>query len=251
MECVGFIVTFQRGAEWAATGKVTQKVPGDFPASNKDFSFSSDVRRWKGFRPPSLKTILQKAATYEYGQNEEILSQLRDYIQSHRNSSESRRDCEKQLLSLLKSNATLAAKMTVCRNLRVIGSETSVPVLEKMLIQKNTSDMARYALEKIPGVSVNRALVKGLAKSNGNVRIGIIASLGQRRVSDSVPALGKLIHDSDSATAVAATTALGQVANPEAVKVLEMAMTKTQGQLQIQVAASLLKCAGQFHVQKN
>jgi type 1 glutamine amidotransferase len=31
MRCVGFIVTYQRGAEWSATGKVTQKVPPDFP----------------------------------------------------------------------------------------------------------------------------------------------------------------------------------------------------------------------------
>ena len=31
MECVGFIATLQRGTEWAATGKVTQKVPADFP----------------------------------------------------------------------------------------------------------------------------------------------------------------------------------------------------------------------------
>ncbi|HEV3022903.1 MAG TPA: ThuA domain-containing protein [Pirellulales bacterium] len=32
MRCVGFIVVLQRGAEWAATGKVTQKsVPDDFP----------------------------------------------------------------------------------------------------------------------------------------------------------------------------------------------------------------------------
>ena len=30
-ECVGFIVTFLRGAEWAATGKVTQEIPKDFP----------------------------------------------------------------------------------------------------------------------------------------------------------------------------------------------------------------------------
>ena len=28
---VAFIVTFQRGTEWAATGNVTQKIPGDFP----------------------------------------------------------------------------------------------------------------------------------------------------------------------------------------------------------------------------
>jgi len=33
--CVGFITTLQRGVEWAATGRVTQKVPDDFPAAEK------------------------------------------------------------------------------------------------------------------------------------------------------------------------------------------------------------------------
>ena len=32
MQCAGFLVTFQRGTEWAATGKVTQKAPRDFPS---------------------------------------------------------------------------------------------------------------------------------------------------------------------------------------------------------------------------
>jgi type 1 glutamine amidotransferase len=31
---VGFITTFQRGTEWAATGRVTQKVPPTFPSAN-------------------------------------------------------------------------------------------------------------------------------------------------------------------------------------------------------------------------
>ena len=31
MQCTGFQVLLRRGAEWAATGKVTQKVPKDFP----------------------------------------------------------------------------------------------------------------------------------------------------------------------------------------------------------------------------
>lgn len=35
LNCVGFIATYQRGAEWAATGKVTQKVPADFPTADK------------------------------------------------------------------------------------------------------------------------------------------------------------------------------------------------------------------------
>ncbi|GHV48163.1 hypothetical protein FACS1894181_03210 [Bacteroidia bacterium] len=42
MECTGFQVTLLRGAEWAATGQVTQKAPADFPSEGimtfrKDF----------------------------------------------------------------------------------------------------------------------------------------------------------------------------------------------------------------------
>jgi type 1 glutamine amidotransferase len=31
LECAGFITTFQRGCEWAATGSVSQSLPDDFP----------------------------------------------------------------------------------------------------------------------------------------------------------------------------------------------------------------------------
>ena len=34
-ESVGFQVSFLRGVEWAATGKVTQKIPADFPSESK------------------------------------------------------------------------------------------------------------------------------------------------------------------------------------------------------------------------
>ncbi len=42
LSCVGFIATFQRGTEWAATGKVTQKIPPDFPIANT-VSYRVDV----------------------------------------------------------------------------------------------------------------------------------------------------------------------------------------------------------------
>jgi mono/diheme cytochrome c family protein/type 1 glutamine amidotransferase len=35
LSSVDFIVTFQRGTEWAATGNVTQKVPADFPTADQ------------------------------------------------------------------------------------------------------------------------------------------------------------------------------------------------------------------------
>ncbi|MCW5978037.1 MAG: ThuA domain-containing protein [Bryobacteraceae bacterium] len=41
MSCVGFIATLQRGTEWAATGKVTQKIPVSFP-TEKTVSYRVD-----------------------------------------------------------------------------------------------------------------------------------------------------------------------------------------------------------------
>ncbi|GLR16141.1 hypothetical protein GCM10007940_07560 [Portibacter lacus] len=41
MESVPFITTLQRGSEWAATGKVTQPVPEDFPQNNELV-----IRKW-------------------------------------------------------------------------------------------------------------------------------------------------------------------------------------------------------------
>ena len=42
LSCVGFIATFQRGTEWAATGAVTQKVPATFPTANT-VSYRADI----------------------------------------------------------------------------------------------------------------------------------------------------------------------------------------------------------------
>lgn len=41
MQCTGFQVLLLRGSEWAATGKVTQKVPADFPTEHQ-ISFRKD-----------------------------------------------------------------------------------------------------------------------------------------------------------------------------------------------------------------
>jgi type 1 glutamine amidotransferase len=38
VSCVGFITTLQRGAQWAATGKVTIPIPKDFPSANQSSS---------------------------------------------------------------------------------------------------------------------------------------------------------------------------------------------------------------------
>lgn len=44
-EGVGFIVTFLRGTEWAASGKVTQKIPADFPSADKPSSRAFKLKK--------------------------------------------------------------------------------------------------------------------------------------------------------------------------------------------------------------
>ena len=55
-----------------------------------------------------------------------------------------------EFIAFLKSDATTAAKDFICRQLGVIGSEASVPVLAAMLNDPGTADLGRYALERIP-----------------------------------------------------------------------------------------------------
>jgi uncharacterized protein len=60
MACVGFIVTLQRGTEWAATGTVTQKPPKTFPTADTigiraDIAAMDPVYYEGADRPPPAK----------------------------------------------------------------------------------------------------------------------------------------------------------------------------------------------------
>jgi type 1 glutamine amidotransferase len=45
IESVGFIISFLRGTEWAATGKVTQPIPEDFPTAEKSTSRKFELKK--------------------------------------------------------------------------------------------------------------------------------------------------------------------------------------------------------------
>ena len=56
LSCVGFITTFQRGVEWAATGKVTQKVPANFPTADS-VSYRTDIAAMDPLYPRGLNGL--------------------------------------------------------------------------------------------------------------------------------------------------------------------------------------------------
>jgi len=144
---------------------------------------------------------------------------------------------------VLESDAKQAGKQYVCRELSIIGTEQSISVLAGMLVDEETSDMARYALERIPGAAVDDALRRSLRKARGNAKIGIVNSLGQRGDAKAVRPLTRLVTGKNEALATAAAAALGRIATPAAAKTLAAAKDKTKGKVQLAVLDSYLKCA--------
>jgi type 1 glutamine amidotransferase len=240
LECAGFIVTFQRGAEWAATGKVSQKVPDDFPATNRETSTPEDVRLWPGYRPPSIEAILKDLSSFEFSRNEATLYRLRDYVLAHSKTEPARAACEKELLAYLESAANPYALMAVCRSLRLVASEKSVPTLERLLQREDATDQARYALEAIPGPEPDAALLRSLAAAKGAVKIGIVSSLGRRRTAGAVAPLSALVSDQDAGLSGAAVAALSRIGGSAAAAALTEAYGKSEGARRLDIAYAML-----------
>jgi type 1 glutamine amidotransferase len=204
------------------------------------------VSSGKGSQMAELQELLGKVKTYDWGQSRLALTDVTDIIKKAYGNKAELSEIEKALLGVLDSDATRAGKQFVCRQLSIIGTAQSVPTLAKMLTGDETSDMARYALERIPDPSVDEALRGSLRQARGNARIGIINSLGQRRDKGAVSILSGILDGPDEEAATAAAAALGQIADSQAAKALAEAKGKASGKLLSVVLDACLKCADQM-----
>ncbi|MCD6346022.1 MAG: ThuA domain-containing protein [Bacteroidales bacterium] len=148
VECVGFIVTLQRGAEWAASGEVTQEVPVAFPEYNT-------LSSWDKYRPYTLEEILACIESYKPGDSRICLQDLSNFIRANYADGDEWHETEEDLIKFLKGSATSDAKNYVCKEVSMFGSDDFVPVLNKLMKEEDTKEMARYALERIKGEYTN------------------------------------------------------------------------------------------------
>ncbi len=167
-----------------------------------------------------LDEAFESLKTYDWGANRKPLEEIDNAVLTAKSDDAKRKEVELKLLEVLKSDVSRDAKDYICRKLMIVGTAASVPTLAAMLSDKDLSHMARYALERNPGPEALKALRNALPKVSGPAKIGIIASLGVRRDSESVPALTELLSDSDTAVARAAALALGDIRTSQAGKSL-------------------------------
>ncbi|HUW19953.1 MAG TPA: ThuA domain-containing protein [Sedimentisphaerales bacterium] len=203
-----------------------------------------------------LGKLLAEIAKYEYGQSRQPLAEIDDLICSASDSPAKLKQIEKRFLEFLHSDATPPGKQFICRKLSVIGSDQSVPTLAAMLTEKATSpiepaDMARYALERIPGSAADKALRDALDKTSGKVKVGIINSLGERGDKEAADQLSSLLSDSDEQIAEAALSALGKIGGRKAARVLLGAKSQLKPELQLALADACLTCADKFLAERD
>jgi HEAT repeat protein len=136
-----------------------------------------------------MEPVLAKIAVWDYSQPRDPLYEFTLYLQTAIPSRSELLQIEARLIRMLASETSLTGKDWVCRQLGLIGTEASVSRLAAMLGDPATSEMARYALERIPAPEAIDALRTALPKASGKAQAGIITSLGQRRDARSVAAL--------------------------------------------------------------
>lgn len=214
LRCKGFALTFTRGAEWVATGKVTIPAPEDIPHPMAPHEAVAAITEEDSYIP---------------------LNQLLTEVGNLMDKPEELAALEGKLIGYLEDpDTSFLGVQAICNALGVGGSSLAVPVLAKLLARDaRCASAALLALERIPGPEATETLLKELQENHDFNQAGIINSLGNRRDAAAVPALTALAQSGNAA----AVNALGKIGNEAALSVLS-ALTATPD-----VITALLLCA--------
>jgi len=199
--------------------------------------------------PAQLDEALKSVVTFEYGQDAKPLTRVEQLVVEAAKDLKLRDTVERKLLEALSSSSTRDAKIFLCRQLRTIGTERSVPQLEKLLINKDLSHIARYALGSIEHPAAAAALHRALKKTSGKLQVGIINTLANRRYLPALSDMAKLLHSPDLGVAQAAARALGRIGNTQAAKTLKTARLTAPKALRHHIDTALLVCAEQLRAE--
>jgi type 1 glutamine amidotransferase len=143
MQCAGFIVTLLRGAEWAASGEVTQKVPLDFPTAAGVFLRTD-------YRETTLDDAFRNLGSYDIPKSTRYFNIVRKSITEASGNEEVLLDIEMKLVGVLKDpEASLEAKKLILRELSWMGSDYSVVAINELTIVPELRDDIQFALDRL------------------------------------------------------------------------------------------------------
>jgi HEAT repeat protein len=188
-----------------------------------------------------LDQAFEALKTYKWGVDPKAIKAIQDTIVATHGDAAARKDLESKLAAVLATDVPRAAKDSVCRFLKTIGTAHSVEALAKLLHDEELSHMARHALQTNDAPEAVKALVESMDKASKKIKIGIISSLGARGTGVPIAPLAKALADKDAEISSAGALALGAIGSEEAVKAL--AAAKATDANKIAVCDAMFQCA--------
>ncbi|MEZ5277412.1 MAG: hypothetical protein R3F07_13615 [Opitutaceae bacterium] len=157
--------------------------------------------------------------TYTAGDD---FSAFADAAESLRGASPEEKRATEDLLLLLLQNpgATQAARVEILALLELAAGPASVEPVGRLLTDPVLSFSARRVLQDLDSPLVNPILLAAVRETRGEMRIGMIGSLGHRHALEAVEPLAALASSADLPTARAALRALAETGNIEAAAAL-------------------------------
>jgi HEAT repeat protein len=187
------------------------------------------------------KDVYQALVKREFGTAVDEMTAIEKQIQAAK--PEEGPAIEARLIAVLETpEATMPGKQFACQMLRLVGSRTCVPAIAKLLRDEQLTHMARSVLLGMNDPAAADALREALGTTQGNVRIGLINTIGDRGDSGSLPALAGLLTSGDEATTDSALAAVGKIGGTDAATILEGA--KGSDAAKPAWAQAYLRCAG-------
>lgn len=224
MDTPGFQTLLLRGAEWAATRKVTLVGVSDTRVLDPD-------------------AVIRSVAGYRFGDDRKAVLALERLVQAASVDPGQRATLAAKLAATLATDVSVEGKRSIAEGLSLLGSASEVLALTQGLADTNLVDLARQALERIPADQSEAALRAALATTVGPARVGLIHSLAARHAERALPEIAKFLTDTDREVVAAAIDALGKFGGAQAVTALQAGESKIVPELRERFSEALLRCA--------
>ena len=190
----------------------------------------------------------QALVTRDYGTADAEMMAVEKEVESA--TPDQRPAVEAKLIAVLNNPAaTMPGKQFVCQMLRIIGSDACIPSVAKLLGDEKLSHMARLVLQALHDPAADAALLQGLGQAQGNLKIGIIATLGDRHDEEALQALAPLLAGTDAAQAKSALNAVAKIGGVQGADTL--AHAQVADSLKPDWARAYLRVAGELDTAGN
>jgi len=200
----------------------------------------------RSFTADEIENVIEQFRTYDYADDPAAIHTIENIIRFVQDKPKLRPVTERHMIALLESDATVRAKQYICQQLWIIATESSVPVLEKMLLDKDTAEMACYALRTHPSDSASRALREALNRVDDRTKIRILNILGDRKDTACVHPLIDLLKSGNADVAEAAAISLGTIGTVEGIEAIAKARTIASGKARVILTRAWLRGAESY-----